>query len=77
MSRPLLHMHLQRLEAAGLVMSALELSPDGRAMKYFDVTPFALQVSPATIAAAVRTLTRETIETGVTVAPPTVEEEES
>lgn len=57
MSRPLLHMHLQRLEAAGLVSGHLELSDDGKAMKYFEVTPFALQFTPHTIAEAVRTLT--------------------
>lgn len=56
MSRPLLHMHLQRLEAAGLVTSALELSDDGKAMRFFEVTPFALLLTPATIAEAVSTL---------------------
>lgn len=56
MSRPLLHMHLQRLEAAGLVAGTLELSEDGKAMKYFAVTPFALTLTPAAIAAAARTL---------------------
>ena len=56
MSRPLLHMHLQKLEQAGLVVGHLELSEDGKAMKYFDLAPFALTLSPATIAAAVRTL---------------------
>jgi len=34
-SRPLLHMHLQKLEAAGLIVGSLELSEDGKAMKYF------------------------------------------
>lgn len=57
MSRPLLHMHLQRLEAAGLVTGALELSDDGKAMKFFEVTPFAYQLTPHTIAAATETLT--------------------
>jgi DNA-binding transcriptional ArsR family regulator len=57
MSRPLLHMHLQRLEAAGLVVGTLELSEEGKAMKYYDVTEFALQLTPATIAEAARTLT--------------------
>ncbi|HUG15301.1 MAG TPA: winged helix-turn-helix domain-containing protein [Thermomicrobiales bacterium] len=57
MSRPLLHMHLQRLEAAGLVIGHLELSPDGKAMKYFEVAPFSLQLTPDAIAAAARTLT--------------------
>jgi DNA-binding transcriptional ArsR family regulator len=57
MSRPLLHLHLQRLEAAGLVAGTLELSKDGRAMKYFDVTPFAVTLTPAAIAGAVVSLT--------------------
>jgi ArsR family transcriptional regulator len=56
MGRPLLHMHLQRLEAAGLVEGQLELSDDGKAMKYFTVTPFALELSPEAIAEAVRSL---------------------
>ena len=57
--RPLLHMHLQRLEAAGLVTSRLELSDDGKAMRYFEVAPFLLDVSPAGIAGAVETLLNE------------------
>ncbi|NGN69511.1 winged helix-turn-helix transcriptional regulator [Streptomyces sp. A7024] len=57
MSRPLLHMHLQKLEAAGLVAGSLELSEDGKAMKYFEVTPFAYEITPEAVAHAVRTLT--------------------
>lgn len=56
-SRPLLHMHLQRLEAAGLVSGTLELSEEGKAMKYYEVTEFALQLTPAAIAEAAKTLT--------------------
>lgn len=56
MSRPLLHMHLQRLEAAGLVAGTLELSDEGKAMKYFEVTPFVLHLTPERIAEAVETL---------------------
>jgi len=56
MSRPLLHMHLQRLEQAGLVVGQLELSEDGKAMKFFELTPFAITLSPEAIAEAVRTL---------------------
>jgi len=59
MSRPLLIMHLQRLEAVGLVSSYPELSEDGRAMKYYQATPFALTLTPALIAEAARTLTQE------------------
>ncbi|WP_033441586.1 ArsR/SmtB family transcription factor [Saccharothrix sp. NRRL B-16314] len=56
-SRPLLHMHLQRLEAAGLVVGSLELSDDGKAMKYFEVADFDFTLTPAALAAAVPTLT--------------------
>lgn len=55
-SRTLLHMHLQRLEAVGLVTSNLELSADGKAMKYFEIAPFALRLTPQIIAEAARTL---------------------
>lgn len=58
-SRPLTHMHLQRLEAAGLVLGSLELSKDGKAMKYFEVTPFAFHLTPANVAQAAQTLTVE------------------
>lgn len=54
MNRPLLHMHLRRLEQAGLVTSALELSPDGKAMRFYEVAPFDVHLTPATVAAAAR-----------------------
>lgn len=57
-SRPLVHLHLQKLEGAGLVSSVLELSEDGKAMRYFDVTPFALSLTPETIARAAISLSR-------------------
>ena len=56
-SRPLLHLHLQKLEEAGLVTSKLELSQDGKALNYFEVTDFAFHVTPAAIAVAAKTLT--------------------
>lgn len=62
MSRPLLHMHLQRLEAAGLVRGALELSDDGKAMKYFEVTPILVELSATRIAEAVKTLSEPSTE---------------
>ncbi|HLZ82398.1 MAG TPA: winged helix-turn-helix domain-containing protein [Caulobacteraceae bacterium] len=55
-SRPLLHLHLQRLEEAGLVAGRLELSADGKALNYFEVVPFALELTPAAIAEAAKTL---------------------
>jgi DNA-binding transcriptional ArsR family regulator len=63
-SRPLLHMHLQRLEAAGLIVGNLELSEDGKAMKYFEVTDFDLHLSASMLAEAARTLTRSDPEKG-------------
>ncbi|GLR11670.1 transcriptional regulator [Chitinimonas prasina] len=55
-SRPLLHLHLQKLEDAGLVTSQLELSPDGKALNYFEVSRFALEITPAAIAEAAKSL---------------------
>ena len=56
-SRPLLHLHLQKLEEAGLVTSKLELSSDGKALNYFEVAKFDFALTPAFIAAAAKTLT--------------------
>jgi len=53
-SRPLLYMHLDRLEKAGLITGHLELSEDGKALKYFELVPFELTVTAASITAAVR-----------------------
>lgn len=59
MSRPLLYLHLQRLEACGLVTGTLELSTtDGKAMKYFQVSTFDLHLTPDRIAEAAATLSR-------------------
>jgi DNA-binding transcriptional ArsR family regulator len=63
-SRPLLHMHLQRLEAAGLIVGHLELSDDGKAMKYFEVADFDLHLTPSSLADAAQSLTRSDPEPG-------------
>jgi predicted transcriptional regulator len=55
-SRALLQVHLRKLEAAGLVSAEIEVSEDGKAMKFYNVQPFALQLTPKTITAAVQTL---------------------
>lgn len=56
-SRPLLHLHLQKLEEAGLVTSKLELSGDGKALNYFEVADFNFELSPAAIVKAAKSLT--------------------
>jgi DNA-binding transcriptional ArsR family regulator len=53
-SRPLLYMHLDRLEKAGLVTGHLELSEDGKAMKYFELAPFELRLTADVISGALR-----------------------
>ena len=56
-SRPLLQLHLQKLADAGLVTSQLELSQDGKALNYYEAKNFALELTPALIAEATRSLT--------------------
>ena len=55
-SRALLQVHLRKLEAAGLVSAVIEVSEDGKAMKFYEVTPFALQLTPETIMVAAQSL---------------------
>jgi DNA-binding transcriptional ArsR family regulator len=54
LSRPLVYMHLERLEKAGLISGRLELSSDGKAMKYISLEPFELNLTVDTIIAALR-----------------------
>lgn len=54
MSRPLLYMHLDRLEKAGLVTGSLELSDDGKALKYYALAPFEVRVTAGVIVDALR-----------------------
>ncbi len=54
LSRPLLYMHLDRLEKAGVVTGQLELSAEGKAMKYFELAPFELHVTVREVLAALR-----------------------
>jgi predicted transcriptional regulator len=58
-SRALLQVHLRKLEAAGLVSASIEVSADGKAMKFYEVAPFALHLTPKTIMIAARTLNTE------------------
>ena len=58
-SRALLQVHLRKLEAAGLVSASMEVSADGKAMKFYEVAPFALHLTPDTIRIAARTLSTD------------------
>ncbi|MEU0368825.1 ArsR family transcriptional regulator [Streptomyces sp. NPDC006283] len=61
-SRALLQVHLRKLESAGLVSSTLEVSEDGKAMKYYEVVPFALNLTPGSVIALAETITIATDE---------------
>ncbi len=56
MSRTLLHLHLARLEAAGLLRSEMEVSEDGKAMRFVTLVPFSLHLNPDAVAEAARGL---------------------
>ena len=60
MSRPLLYLHLQKLEAAGIVRGSLELSDDGKAMKYFELVPFDVHITPQVVVQAAESLSAAT-----------------
>lgn len=49
-SRPLLYMHLRKLEGAGLVQGHLELSESGKAMKYYELNSFSIPLNDQFIA---------------------------
>ena len=55
-SRPLLHLHLRKLEDAGLVTSQIELSGHGKALNFFQIAPFEIALTPSVIADAARSL---------------------
>jgi predicted transcriptional regulator len=58
-SRALLQVHLRKLEAAGLITADIEVSEDGKAMKFYQVAPFAIELTPKAIMMAARTLTAD------------------
>ena len=53
MSRALLYMHLTKLEEAGFIVGHLEMSADGKALKFFELVPFTLTIDASAIADAV------------------------
>ena len=56
-SRPLLHLHLAKLQDAGLVTNRLEISDDGKALNWFQVVDFDMNLTPATVAGLANSLT--------------------
>jgi len=62
--RPLLHMHLQVLEKAGLVVGRHEISEDGKALRFFSVTDFDEHLTPERVTEATKTLSADSEPTG-------------
>ncbi|MFY4774133.1 ArsR/SmtB family transcription factor [Metabacillus sp. RGM 3146] len=56
-SRPLLYLHLQKLEEANLIIGSHEISVDGKAMKYYELIPFTIHLSEKLIAETADTIT--------------------
>lgn len=52
-SRPVLHVHLARLQEAGLVTSCLRFSDDGKALRHFELEPFDIRLTPEIIAESI------------------------
>ena len=48
-SRPLLHLHLRKLETARLVSSRLEISDEGKALRIYTACRFRLVLDPAAV----------------------------
>ena len=51
-SRPLMKMHLRKLEAAELVTSTMEIASTGKAANFYENVPFTLTLTPRAIALA-------------------------
>ncbi|UAL53706.1 helix-turn-helix domain-containing protein [Bacillus sp. CMF21] len=56
-SRPLLYLHLQKLEDAELIKGHHEISEVGKAMKYFELIPFCLPIDESMIASVAESVT--------------------
>lgn len=58
-SRPLLYLHLQKLEEANLVSSDMELLESGKAAKYYILNSFDLHLNEELISKLEPTITRK------------------
>lgn len=56
-SRPLLYLHLQKLEEANIVSSSMEILESGKTAKYYILNSFQVEVNEKMIASLASTLT--------------------
>lgn len=56
MSRPLLYMHLKKLEDAALIAGSYEISDLGKTMKFYELRSFSLHLTPKTLVELAHTI---------------------
>ena len=61
-SRPLLYMHLRKLEEAGLVEGSAEISASGKANKFYQCTPFRLSLDQERVAELAGTIPEDAVQ---------------
>jgi len=59
MSRPLLYMHLKKLDDAAIVVSNYEISTSGKSMKYYEVKAFDIRLTPELLTKLSKTIPAE------------------
>jgi len=56
LSRPLLYMHLKKLEDANIVTDSYEISNSGKTMKYYEVKRFSIHLTAELLTEIARTI---------------------
>lgn len=56
MSRPLLYMHLKKLEEAAIVTGNYEISESGKSMKYYEIKNFDIRLTPELLGELAKTI---------------------
>jgi len=56
MSRPLLYMHLKKLEEAAIITGSYEISDTGKSMKYYEIRSFNIHLTPELLTALSMTI---------------------
>ena len=59
MSRPLLYMHLKKLEEAALVTGSYEISETGKSMRYYEMKSFDVHLTPEMLTSLAATISVE------------------
>ena len=60
MSRPLLYMHLKKLEEAAIITGSYEISETGKSMKYYEIKSFDIHLTAELLTSLSTTISVET-----------------